>query len=372
MTLYDEFESSFDDLGLGGLGDAVECRVEWQENGRYELEMVYPASGRRYTELKPRRIIMASVGPDEQAQPFRIYRVRPGLLSTITVNARHIAYDLMGYTVLPFQASSLEEACAQLTEGAVTEPHGFRISAEKTSTAACTVNTPRNIWSMLGGRDGSLLDIYKGVWEFDRFYVTLRNRLGADNGVMVRYGKNLQTLEQDENLANCWTAVQPYWLSPDGEQLVTLPERTISAGEFSYTRILELDLSDQWQEPPTVDQLRARAIRYISDNKVGIPEVGLDVQFLPLDQTEEYRHLRFLSAVHKGDTVAVEFPTAIDYKTGQPTAFVQSTGNVVAYTWLPMEDKYHSIRLGHRKSNFVKVLAQTQKDVQWVMRRGGR
>lgn len=371
MLLFDEFEQRFDSLGFGGLTDAVSCRVDWAENGAYELELVYPASGRRYEELRPRRIILASVGPDEEPQPFRIYRIRPGLMSTMTVYARHIAYDLMGYTVLPFQASSLEAACEQLTSGAVTEPHGFTIAAGKSSSAACIVNTPRNIWSMLGGREGSLLDIYKGVWEFNRFSVTLRERLGADLGVWVRYGKNLQTLEQDENIANTWTAVQPYWLSADGAQLVSLPEKTISAGTFDYVRILELDLSTEWQEAPTVEQLRQRATRYISDNKVGVPAVALDVQFLPLDQTEEFKDLLFLASVHKGDTVTVEFPTAIDPDTGAPRAFVTASGQVTAYSWLPLENRYQSIRLGRRSSSFVQVLAQTQKNVQWLMRRIG-
>lgn len=369
--LFDQFEEQFAHLGFGGLGEAISCRVDWVENGPYELEMVYPAMGRRYEELRTDRIILASVGPDEDAQPFRIYRIQPGLLSTVTVYGRHIAYDLMGFTVLPFQAASLAEACSKLTSGAVTVSHPFTITTTKTSSASCTVKTPRNIWSMLGGREGSLLDIYKGTWDFNRFTATLHERLGADNGVLVRYGKNLQTLEQDENISNTWTAVQPYWLSPDEATLVMLPERTVSAGEFDHVRILELDLSAEWQEPPTVEQLRQRAVRYITDNKVGVPAVGLDVQFVPLDQTEEYKHLAFLSAVHKGDTVTVEFPTAMDRSTGAPRAFVQASGRVVSYTWLPMENRYQTIRLGERKSNFVRTLAQTQKDTQWIISKIG-
>lgn len=162
-TLHDKLATSFTSIGLGGLGEAISCKVRWVENGCYELEMVYPATGLRYADLTPGRIIFAGTGPDEPAQPFRIYRVRPALLSTVTVYARHIAYDLMGYTVLPFQASSLAGACQQLTTTAVTVAHPFTISAERQSSAACVVKTPRNIWSMLGGREGSLLDIYKGA-----------------------------------------------------------------------------------------------------------------------------------------------------------------------------------------------------------------
>lgn len=365
--LYGETEAQFVSMGYGGLGDARSLAVTRQVNGVYELEMRYPAAGRRYAELRPRRIIWTSVGPDESPQPFRIYRVTNPLLGESVVYARHVAYDLMGYTVTPFEAESLAQAARMLQDGAVVTPHGFTITAEKSSDTPISVPTPRSIWSMLGGQRGSLLDVYGGEWRFDGYGVTLMEALGAALGVTVRYGVNLQTLEQDENLANTWTAVQPYWLSTDGATVVTLPEKLISAGTFDYTRILVLDLSAEWQEPPTESQLYTRAKQYISDNKVGVPAVGLDVSFLPLDQTEEYKGRSFLQKIHLGDTVTVEFPTAIDPKTGAPSAFVLASARAVETVWLPLEDKYESIRLGEKRSNFVSALAQVQKNLAWTM-----
>lgn len=370
--LYKADEGQFVTQGFGGLGDARIVRVKRQVNGAYELEMTYPVSGRRFSELLPRRIIRATADPDEGEQSFRIYRISKPLEGFCTVYARHIAYDLMGYTLRPFVANSLSEATQQLQSGAAVQSHGFTIGADFDRDTPCNVATPRSVWSMLGGQKGSLLDIYGAEWELDNTTCTLKERLGADLGVTVRYGVNLQTLEQEENLANTWTGVQPYWQSADGLTVVTLPEDILSTGEFDYTRVLVLDLSAEWPEPPTEEQLRSRTRQYITDNKVGIPAVGLDVKFIPLDQTEEYKGRSFLQKIHLGDTVSVEFPTAYDRATGAPRAFVMASARAVETVWLPLEEKYESVRLGEKRASFVSALAQVQKNTAWLMTKVGR
>lgn len=370
--LYKADEGQFLTQGFGGLGDARIVRVKRQVNGMYELEMQYPVSGRRFSELLPNRIIRATAGPDEGEQSFYIYHMTKPLEGFCTVYAWQLAYKLRGYTLRAFAANSLAEAIQQLQSGAAIQAHGFSIQATFDRATACGSVTPRSVWSMLGGQRGSLLDVYGGEWEFDNTTVTLKERLGADLGVTVRYGVNLQTLEQEENLANTWTGVQPYWQSTDGLTVVTLPEEIIATGEFDYTRVLVLDLSAEWPEPPTEEQLRSRTRQYITDNKVGIPAVGLDVKFILLDQTEEYKGRSFLQKIHLGDTVTVEFPTAYDRVTGAPRAFVLASARAVETVWLPLEEKYESVRLGEKKASFVSALAQVQKNTAWLMTKIGR
>lgn len=365
--LYPPDQTDFSGLGLGGLGEAQSCQIKWQLNGAYELEMRYPVTGRRFRELACRNIITATTGPEGTVQPFRVYRVTSPLQGLCTIYARHVAYDLMGHTCDAFTADDVTQATAQIQSEAVVQPHGFTISTELTSDTPCVVPAPRTVWSMLGGQRGSLLDVYGGEWDFDCFGLTLREQIGADRGVVVRYGKNLRTLEQDENLANTWTAVHPFWLSTDEDVCVTLAEKTVSAGTFDYTRVMVLDLSAEFEDAPTEAQLRSRTKSYISSNKVGIPDVGLTVDFVPLEQTEEYKDRAFLSAVYKGDTVTVEFPTAYDPKTGEPRAFAAAVSRVVETNWLPLEERYASIRLGRKRANFVSTLVQVQKDVSWLM-----
>ena len=365
--LFTAGETQFRGFGLGGLGVATKCRVTRQLNGAYELEMTYPIIGRRFRDLKTRNIILASVGPGEESQPFRIYRTKFSLALSKTVYARHIAYDLMGCTIRPFPAGPLTNVLAAIQYTANNEGFPFTLDSNLSSNAQCGITVPRSAWAMLGGQRGSLLDVYGGEWLFNGFHLSLMERIGTESGVMVRWGKNLQDLQQEDNLANTWTAVVPYWVSADELTVVTLPEGGISTGTFDYTRELVWDASAEFEEAPTVEELRERTRRYISSNRVGAPDIGLDVKWVPLNQTEEYKHRRFPSSVHLGDTVTVEYPAAADPKTGKPTDFVRAAARVVETVWLPLEDKYESVRIGAKRANFVSVVAQTQKNLAWVL-----
>lgn len=365
--IFNATETRFQGFGLGGLGVATKCRVTRQLNGAYELEMTYPIIGRRFRDLKARNIILASVGPGEEPQPFRIYRTKFSLALSKTVYARHIAYDLMGCTMRPFPAGPLTNVLAAIQYTANNEGFPFTLDSNLSSNAQCGIAVPRSAWAMMGGQRGSALDVYGGEWLFNGFHLSLMERIGTESGVMVRWGKNLQDLQQEDNLANTWTAVVPYWVSADELTVVTLPEGGISTGTFDYTRELVWDASAEFEEAPTVEELRERTRRYISSNRVGAPDIGLDVKWVPLNQTEEYKNRRFPSAVHLGDTVAVEYPSAADPKTGKPTDFVRAAARVVETVWLPLEDKYEYVRIGAKRANFVSVVAQTQKNLAWVL-----
>ena len=351
--LYDSQENQFDHNGIGALSDTVDCTVERELNGVYELELQYPVDGARFGDLAKRCQILAKPDPVTDPQPFRIYRITKPFRGTVSVYARHIAYDMMGIPVSPFSAQSAADAMRGLkTYAAVDCPFDFW--TDKATQATMTVAAPASIWSLLGGTQGSLLDTYGGEYDFDRYSVKLYGRLGADRGVSIRYGKNLTTLEQDENCESCYTGVYPYWLGQDG-LLVQLDDKIVNApGEYDYVRILPLDLSQEWQEEPTQEQLRTRAQRYIADNQIGVPDVSLTVGFVQLEQTEEYKGMALLERVNLGDTVSVDFPKLK----------VSATARAVATKYKPLLDRYEEITLGKVHSNLADTIAQQQKEVE--------
>lgn len=367
--LYSSVDTYLTSPGLGGLGACTSCRVTRQLNGKYELEMTYPIIGRRFRDLKNRNIILASAGPDEELQPFRIYKTRLSLMLNKTVYARHIAYDLMGCPLPPFSAGSLTAALGAISSAALNQGFPFDVTADFTSDAQCGIAAPRSAWAMLGGQKGSVLDVYGGEWDFNRYALTLRRRLGGDPGVTVRYGRNLQSLQHDEDLSNTWTHVYPYWLSTDGLTLVTLPEKRLPTGTFDYTRTLVWDASAEFQSAPTEEQLRQRAQQHIRNSHAGEPDAALDVKWVPLDQTEEYKGKLPPRPVHLGDTVTVEYPSAADPDTGRPIDFVQATARVVETVWLPMQDRYEYVRIGAKQANFATVMAQATKTLDWVLKK---
>lgn len=344
-------ETTFDTNGIGVLSDVIECPILQQLNGQYELTMRYPVTGVHYEDLIRRAIILVKPDQVSRPQPFRIYRRVPSSKGTITVYARHLAYDLSGVVVSPFSATGAASTMLALPQNAV-NGCPFTFVTDKGASGTFTVAAPSAIWTLLGGSEGSVLDVYGGEYEFDRWTVNLWNRRGADRGVSIRYGKNLTSLEQDENCANCFTAVYPYWLSMDG-QLVQLPEKIVNAsGTYDHERIMPLDLSQEWQEAPTEEQLRQRAEKYIRDNDIGVPTVSWKISYVDLEQTEEYKGKALLERVLLGDTVSVEFPQM----------GVSASARVVEVEYDPILERYNSITLGSVKSNIADTIVEQKKE----------
>lgn len=351
-VLYESTESTFETNGLGVLSDTISCQVVEERNGIFEITLEYPLTGIHYQEIKQRRIIFVKPNPYEDPQPFRIYRITKPLSGKITVYAQHISYDLSGVPVSPFSSSSVTGALSGLkTNAAVTNPFSFW--TDKTSTGDFAVTAPTSTRTLLGGSDGSILDVFGGEYKFDRWTVRLYNNRGKNSGVSIRYGKNLMDLQQDENISNVVTGIYPYWLSSEGE-LTELPEKIVNApGTYDFTRISAIDFSGDFEEAPTEEQLRDRANDYISSNNVGVPTVSITVEFQPLEQTEEYKDIALLERVNLCDTVNVEYSEL----------GVSATAKCVKTTYDALKDKYISIELGDAKTNIADTIVQQQQEI---------
>lgn len=351
-VLYESTESTFETNGLGVLSDTISCQVIEERNGIFEITLEYPLTGIHYQEIKQRRIIFVKPNPYEDPQPFRIYRITKPLSGKITVYAQHISYDLSGVPVSPFSSGSVTGALSGLkTNAAVTNPFSFW--TDKTSTGDFAVTAPTSTRTLLGGSDGSILDVFGGEYKFDRWTVRLYNNRGKNSGVSIRYGKNLMDLQQDENISNVVTGIYPYWLSSEGE-LTELPEKIVNApGTYDFTRISAIDFSGDFEEAPTEEQLRDRANDYISSNNVGVPTVSITVEFQPLEQTEEYKDIALLERVNLCDTVNVEYSEL----------GVSATAKCVKTTYDALKDKYISIELGDAKTNIADTIIQQQQEI---------
>lgn len=350
ITLYESTVTEFTNNGLGSLPDAVSCLVTEERNGEYELEMEYPITGKRYDELILRRIILAKPNPYSDSQPFRIYAITKPINGIVTINAEHISYDMSGYPVSPFTAGTITTAFSNMKKASVI-PCPFTFFTDKDTTAQMTVTKPTSMRSLLGGIEGSILDTYRGEYEFDRFFVRLWNNRGSNRGVSIRYGKNLTDLEQEENCSAVYTGVYPFWYSEENG-LIELSEKVVNAeGTYNFTRIYPLDLSDEWQDAPTEEQLLTKAQSYMKTNKIGVPKVSLKVSFVPLAQTEDYKNFAILETVHLCDTVNVFFPEMN----------VSATSQCIKTVYDVIAKKYSKIELGDAKSNLANtVLEQTQ------------
>lgn len=336
--LYAGNEQSFTSNGLGRLSDAISCKVIEERNATYELEMTYPVTGVHFSEIQEGRIILAQPCDGGLTQPFTIYQITKPLNQVVTVKAQHISYQLSGIVVMPFSANSCVSAIAGIKNYSSTS-NPFSFMTDKSVTGSFNVSVPTSARALLCGQSGSLLDVYgKGDYEFNRYDVKLWVNRGTDNGVTLRYGKNITDLKSVVDITNVYTGIVPYWTDGSGNTMV-LPEHVVLSGhesEYPFKIIKSVDFSSEWENQPTEAQLREKAQSYLASNEGWKLKNNITISFVALWNTEEYKNIAPLERVKMCDVVHVVIPQfGINFST-----------KVVKTDYDVLQGKYNSITLG--------------------------
>lgn len=348
--LFEATEESFSTRGLGSLTDAVDWEVLEERNGQYELRMSYPITGIHFAEIRSERIIFAKPNPYDDPQPFRIATITKPMNGICSIYARHISYDLAGVIVGPFTAANAADAIGKLQRNVLTSTR-FTFWTDSGASGALSSPAPASVRSRMGGSEGSILDVYGGEWAYDRFRVSLYQSRGTDRGVTIRYGKNLLDLTQETKCANVLTGVLPYWYSED-DGLVQGDIQQVS-GNYPVERLLSLDVTDRFEAKPTVAQLNAEARRYISANRVGVPDVSLTLSFAQLSASLEYADKALLDTVKLCDYVSVYFE-----RLG-----ISTKAQVVSTTYNGRLDRYKSITIGTMQPSIADTIARSSRSI---------
>ena len=361
ITLYEQNETSFTSNGLGSLHGASSCEVYEERNGEFELTMSYPVFGRHFADLKHRRIIFCKPNPHSKHQPFRIYSITKPINGIVDIYARHIHYDLSGYPITAFTATGLSGIFAgmnsQMTKPWNANKKAFKFLHDKPDTAQSEFDlvAPCSALALLGGSDGTILDRFHGEYEWDKWNVILHESRGEDRGVVIAYGKNLTDFEQEESCDRVWTAVYPFWYSEEYGlvELGTSTNTVPCPGSYDHERIYMLDLSGEFEEKPSPDQLKVRTEKFISDNELGSPKVSMTISFVNQSDTTNYGHLKILQTVKLCDTVRVEFPKMK----------VTSSSKCISTRYNALTDKYIEIQLGDPANDLATTLSSQGADI---------
>lgn len=346
--LFSSSETAFTSNGLGRLVDATKCEVTEERNGQYELVLNYPVTGPLMTSLLPGAYIYATHDESKVPQAFQIYSVSAPLEGVCTVNAWHISYLLNNIILEPFTAASCTATMAAIPNHSMNS-NPFLFSTDKSVTKDFSLEVPASVRSILGGTAGSILDVYgTGEYEFDMFTVKLWVNRGQNRNVSIRYGKNLTKLDQTLDGSNVYNAVVPYWTDGDGTTVCsdTLVVRT---GETAG-KAIALDLSNDWDEAPTVNELKTKAQTIIDGSDSYKVEDNIKIDFVALWQTEEYKSLASLQRVYLCDTVNIFYA-----KRG-----INATAKVIKVVYDTLLERYNSIELGEPRTTLAQ---QIVKDV---------
>ena len=353
MILFPSGATTFETQGLGSIIDAISCNVHEVLNGEYELEMQYPITGLQYNNLQNRRIIYSKHGPYSDPQPFRIYRITRPMNGIISIYARHVSYDLAGIPVGVFDANNAQSAMQGLKNNSlVANPFLFETTMPTVANFSCQY--PQPCRNLLGGQEGSILDVYGGEYEWDEWTVHLQSRRGLDNGVRITYGKNLIDIEQDENISNLKTGIVPYWInSENGEVIYSSPQIIQAPGEFNFSSVVPVDFGDEFESQPTPEQLADAGQQYVTNNKIGVPTVSIDLSFAQLEQYSLYESTEALERVRIGDTVHVFFAQL----------GINVSSRIVETNYDPILNRYNSVIVGSVRANIAGTIADQQQQI---------
>jgi len=355
--LYDETTQTLAQIAASytngvGLINALTAVVTEERNGLYELEMNVFIEDELFSAIHPGSIFKVKAGDKEGMQLFRVYQITKPLNGVCTVYARHITYDLGKAPVLPFTAVGVSNALNGLVSHLATQyEFGVFTDIQNTETGF-TLEEPKYFRECLGGYAGSILDCFGGEYEFDNLTVKLLAHRGNNNGVEIRYGKNLIDVTQETNIDSMYDAVLGFAVAGDG----TVTNGTIQyiTPNTSAPKTMIIDFSDQFDDdtPITVNAINTLSQNYIQAHSLNVPKVSIDVSLIALQQTDQYKDVLQLERVSLCDTVQVYFE-----KLG-----VNATAKVIRTEYDVLNERLTNVEIGDARTNLTESIVDSVSD----------
>lgn len=350
--LHEDSETSIRNYGWGALKDATSCTVSCEENGAFDLTLIYPMTGLHAEKLLERKLISAAPSLYENRQLFRIYRITRPMDGRLQIYAHHISYDLNNCVVKPFTASSLSDAISKLRSNIVGDC-SFSISADYDTSGDFSVSKPMTVRAaMLSSNGDNLADTYDGVWSFDGMSCVLKRKVTTNRGVQIAYGLNLLDVTQEKNIEDIYTHVYPYWMSTEKGKyydLAPIQASTITG----YRKIYPLDLTSYYEKAPSDASMKKTAQEFIAKNEIGKIKVSLTVSYVQLEKCVEYTGSGQSKIILRGDTVEVRY-----LRLG-----VSALARITKTDYNVLLDRYDSIQVGNVKEKLARTTVRERSRV---------
>lgn len=341
--------------GLGRLTDATAAEVNDELNGSYTATIKYPITGLHYSDIKNGGMVKMKANELSDPQIFIIKSISKPINGIVTISLNHVSYYLSKTSVAPLKTTGANASLQGIHDNMIGCEDFTFVTDLTNATSSFENKIPQSARALFGGQEGSFLDVFGGEFEWDNLTVFIHKKRGSDNGVTIRYGKNLTDLTQDESVENIYTDLVPYVVDPTNNEVIYGDTQHIIDGR---KRILNVDLSDvfgmQNGTIPDVISINDAAKKYIQSNKLDSPKVSIKISFIPLWQTEEYKDIAPLERVSLGDTVHVFF-SALG---------VNATARVISYTWDCLKGRYSKMELGDAKSKLSETIVDLGKNTE--------
>ena len=340
-----------DGTRIGNLTDCTRNYITQERNGLYEAEIDYPMDGELFSQIEKGFYIL--VKPDDISQPqkMRIYKQSKPLYGITTFYCEHERYKLNNVPVARGQYTGTPSAIIGSMAASVDGASDFTFWSDIDTIKTINLNTPSTVGQMIGGTEGSVLDVFGGEYEFDNTTIKLYSSRGQERTAEIRYAKNLTGFTCETDISTAYTHVYPYFYNETDDQYVELTNKKIAISGTSGLpyRCYMLDLSGEFETAPTEAQLESKARSFISSNHLGQISRNYKVSFVPLWQTEEYKNVAVLERCSLCDTVPV-----VHEKAGE-----KIKAKIIRTVYDGLAERYVEMELGNAVSSFSKTVTQS-------------
>lgn len=316
IILYDTTETKFTSNGLGVLDhDIINPIIEESANGTFKLSFDYPLSGICGSRIG-RRMYVKADDPDVEGNIFKIYNLEKsdGILSVVAFQvANEFNNNWVEHTNIMGKngQSALDQMKSNLTNST-----RFNFYSDITNTANSEIVRLNPLtWLIDSSTDNSFVNRWGGEIKRDGFNIRMFKQRGSNNGVQIRWRKNLSSYNVKWDDTTVVTRIRPV-----GYNGLTLPELYVDSPklanygdpiikEVKYDSVKVADgnsLSDD-NAYKTVDEaytaLRNAAAKEFSENHLDDPTVTADVSMISLKNTREYADVAELETIKQWDII---------------------------------------------------------------------
>lgn len=310
------------------------ANIHKEDNGAYYLEIEAPLS--YADDLVPNSILVANTPTGYQA--FRISNVEKTRIK-IRLKAYHVFYDSMNYVIKDsYVVSNTCNYALDHFNNATDSVSPFTTTSDVSGT-----NSYRCVRKSLYEAINVVIERWGGHLVRDNFSIQVKESIGADNEVTIRYGKNLKEINAQYDWSNVVTKILP--VGYDG---IMLPEEYlegVNQYDIPYTKVISFEQDDIDPEDyetevdyqnALIGDLRAKATEYLKEYSV--PKVNYTLNA----NVEKITDI--------GDIIEV-----IDERLG-----IELTTNVISFDYNCILEKYTQIVFG----NFKPTLDNLMKNIE--------
>ena len=246
--------------------------IHKEDNGAFYLQM--ECSLNYIEDLQPNKLLVAPTPQGEQA--FRIQNIDKRN-DKLVLKAQHVFFDSMNYVIHDSYVvdKTCNDALDHLNNATDTA------SPFTTSSNVARIASYRCVRKSLYEAIQVILERWGGHLVRNNFYLSINETIGQDNGVELRYGKNIKNITASYDWSSVCTKLLP--VGKDGLLLDSVYLTSATQYEIPYTKVVsfqqdnveednfkdeEGNIDEEAYTEALINDLQSKGNQYLNDNAV--------------------------------------------------------------------------------------------------------